>query len=344
MRWKVPGTRGSAVTILDQKQELKRRQEAWRSLDVQQQNAIRYGLVNATERCRNHTVLLLREPIDPRRRGNIGLIVGTGVLAKAGRRQGILTAAHVLNAVSSLASHQRGILAIGVHGHSGTITQLNLPIESTTSQGLDNTEEFGPDIAWIDVSAQTMTQVESRAGVFYNLDKSGLQREGESREEQKIASTLALVGYNAQRSIRAVDDGLETVHTLPTQIDPNGWKLQWSDDDGWHYGDCELYDPKDPALGEVLVRHRSGSFPPGRIELLDRGGDNEPTSWGGASGGGIWSLNIKTGERKHWVQLEGIAFYQVTDKTRHPTADAPTKIRAHGPKSLHKLRNDWLST
>ena len=271
-------------------------------------------------------------------------MVGTGVLARAGRKQGILTAAHVLNAVSSLASHQRGILAIGVHGHGGTITQLNLPIESTTSEGLDNTEEFGPDIAWIDVSAQTMSQVESRAGVFYNLDMSVLQREGESREGQKIARTLALVGYNAQRSMLAEDAGLETVLTLPTQIDPKTWKLQWPDDDGWHYGDCELYDPKDPVLGEILVRHRSGSFPHGRIELLDRGGDNEPTSWGGASGGGIWSLNIKTGETKHWVQLEGIAFYQVTDKTRHPTADAPTKIRAHGPKSLDKLRNDWLST
>ena len=344
MRWKVPGIRGSAVTILDQKQELERRQEAWRSLDVEQQNSIKSGLVNATEKCRNHTVLLLREPTDPGRRRSIDLIVGTGVLARAGRKQGILTAAHVLNAVSSLASHQRGILAIGVHGHGGTITQLNLPIESTTSEGLDNTEEFGPDIAWIDVSAQTMSQVESRAGVFYNLDMSGLQREGESREGQKIARTLALVGYNAQRSMLAEDAGLETVFTLPTQIDPKTWKLQWPDDDGWHYGDCELYDPKDPILGEILVRHRSGSFPHGRIELLDRGGDNEPTSWGGASGGGIWSLNIKTGETKHWVQLEGIAFYQVTDKTRHPTADAPTKIRAHGPKSLHKLRNDWLST
>ena len=166
------------MTILDQKQELERRQEAWRSLDVEQQNAIRSGLMSATEKCRNHTVLLLREPTDPRRRRNIDLIVGTGVLTRAGRKQGILTAAHVLNAVSSLASHQHGILAIGVHGHCGTITQLNLPIESTISEGLDNTEEFGPDIAWIDVSPQTMSQVESRAGVFYNLDRSGLQREG----------------------------------------------------------------------------------------------------------------------------------------------------------------------
>ena len=134
------------------------------------------------------------------------------------------------------------------------------------------------------------------------------------------------------------------LHLRPGRDCRASWKLQWSDDDGWHYGDCELYDPKDPVLGEILVHHRSGSFPQGRIDLLDRGGENEPTNWGGVSGGGIWSLNVKTGERKHWAQLEGIAFYQVTDKTRHPTPGAPTKIRAHGPKSLHKLRNDWLST
>ena len=332
------------MTILDQEQELERRQEAWRSLDVEQQNSIRSGLKAATERCRNHTVLLLREPIDSARRKSIDLIVGTGVLAKSGRKQGILTAGHVLNAVSSLASHQRGILAIGVHGHGGTITQLGLPIDSTISAGLDNTEQFGPDIAWIDVSAETMSQVESQAGVFYNLDRSGLQREGESREDQKVASTLALVGYNAQRSILAANAGLETVLTLPTQVDPNCWKLQWSDDGGWHYGDCELYDPTDPGLGEILVHHRSGLFPHGRIELLERWGENEPTNWGGVSGGGIWSLNVKTGERKHWAQLEGIAFYQITDKTRHPTPGAPTKIRAHGPRSLHKVRDDWLST
>ena len=344
MRWKVSGIWENAVTILDQEQELERRQEAWRSLDVEQQNAIRSDLVAATEKCRNHTVLLLREPTDSRRRKSIDLIVGTGVLTRSGRKQGILTAAHVLNTVSSLASHQRGILGIGVHGHSGTITQLNLPIESTRSAGLANTEEFGPDIAWIDVSAETMSQIESQAGVFCNLDRSGLQREGESREDQKIASTLALVGYNAQRSILAVDAGLETVVTLPTQVDPNSWRLQWSDDEGWHYGDCELYDPKDPVLGEILVHHRSGTFSHGRIELLERGGENEPTNWGGVSGGGIWSLNVKTGERKHWAQLEGIAFYQITDKTRHPTPGAPTKIRAHGPKSLHKLQNDWLRT
>ena len=331
------------MTILNQDKELGRRQEAWRSLDVEQQNSIKSGLIAATERCRNHTVLLLRERTDSRRRKSIDLIVGTGVLTRSGRRQGILTAAHVLNAVSSLASHQRGILGIGVHGHGGTITQLNLPIESTTSAGLDNTGEFGPDMAWIDVSVQTMSQVESQAGVFYNLDRSGLQREGESREDQKIASTLVLVGYNAQRSTLAVDAGLKTVLTLPTQIDANSWNLQWSDDRGWQYGNCELYDPKDPVMGELLVHHRSGSFPDGRIGLLDRGGENEPTNWGGASGGGIWSLNVKTGERKHWAQLEGIAFYQVTDKTRHPTPGSPTTIRAHGPKSLHKLRNEWLS-
>ena len=331
------------MTILDQAQEIQRRHEAWQSLDVEQQASIRTGLVAATERCRNHTVLVLREPAEAGRRNSIDLILGTGVLARSGRRQGILTAAHVLNAVSSLESHRRGILAIGLHGHSGTITQLNLAIETTTSAGLDNTGEYGPDIAWIDVSAQSMSQVESQAGVFYNLDRSSLQREGESREDQKIASTLVLVGYNAQRSTLAVDAGLKTVLTLPTQLDASSWKLQWSDDGGWQYGNCELYDPKDPVMGEVLVHHRSGSFPHGRIGLLDRGGDNEPTNWGGASGGGIWSLNVKTGERKHWAQLEGIAFYQVTGKTRHPTPGAPTKIRAHGPKSLQKLRDEWLS-
>ena len=331
------------MTILDQAQEIQRRHEAWRSLDIEQQNSIRSGLVAATERCRNHTVLVLREPADSGRRKSTDLIVGTGVLARSGRRQGILTAAHVLNVVSSLESHRRGILAIGLHGHSGTITQLNLAIESTTSAGLANTGKYGPDIAWIDLSTRTMAQVESQAGVFYNLDRGSLQREGESREDQKIASTLVLVGYNAQRSTLAVDADLQTVLTLPTQIDANSWKLQWSDDDGWQYGNCELYDPKDPVMGEVLVHHRSGSFPHGRIGLLDRGGENEPTNWGGASGGGIWSLNVKTGERKHWVQLEGIAFYQVTDKTRHPTPGAPTKIRAHGPKSLQKLRDEWLS-
>lgn len=332
------------MIILDQAQEIQRRQKAWRLLDAEQQDAIRTGLVAATERCRNHTVLLLKEPTNSDHRNSTNLIVGTGVLARSGRRQGILTAAHVLNAVSSLASHQRGILPIGVHGHGGTITQLNLPIESTTSAGLDNTREFGPDIAWIDVSVQTMLQVESQAGVFYNLDRSSLRREGESREDQKIASTLVLVGYNAQRSILAIDAGLKTVLTLPTQIDANSWKLRWSDDGGWQYGNCELYDPKDPVMGEVLVRHRAGSFPHGRIGLLDRGGENEPTNWGGASGGGIWSLNVKTGERKHWVQLEGIAFYQVTGKTHHPTPGEPTKIRAHGPESLQKLRDEWLGT
>lgn len=332
------------MAILNQEQELKRRQAAWQSLNVEQQNSVRCGLKAATERCRNHTVLLLREPTDSRRCKGVDLIVGTGVLAKSGRRQGILTAAHVLNAVSSLASHQRGILVIGVHGHDGNITQLNLPIESTRSVGLDNTGEFGPDIAWIDVSAQTMSHVESQAGVFYNLDRSSLQREGEIRENQKIASTVVLVGYNAQRTTLAIDAGLNTVLTFPTQIDANAWKLQWSDESGWQYSNCELYDPKDPVMGEVLVHHRSGSFPHGRIGLLNRGGENEPTNWGGASGGGIWSLNVKTGEGKHWVQLEGIAFYQVTDKTRHPTSGAPTKIRAHGPKSLWKLRDEWLNT
>ncbi len=332
------------MTILDQAQEIQRRQEAWRSLNAEQQNSIKSGLEAATERCRNHTVLVLREPTDFSRHKNTDLILGTGVLARSGQRQGILTAAHVLNAVSSLESRQRGILAIGLHGHGGTITQLNMAIESTTSAGLDNTGEYGPDIAWIDVSAQTMSHVESQAGVFYNLDRSSLQREGENREDQKIASTLVLAGYNAQRSTLAVDAGLKTVLTLPTQIDPNIWKRQWSDGGGWQYGNCELYDPKDPIMGENLVHHRFGSFPHGRIGLLDRGGENEPTNWGGASGGGIWSLNVKTGEKKHWAQLEGIAFYQMTDKTCHPTPGAPTKIRAHGPKSLQKLRDEWLRT
>ena len=52
------------MTSLDQEQEIQRRHEAWRSLDIEQQNVIRSGLVAATERCRNHTVLVLREPAD----------------------------------------------------------------------------------------------------------------------------------------------------------------------------------------------------------------------------------------------------------------------------------------
>ena len=81
MRWKVSWTRENAATILDQEQEFERRKEAWLSLDVEQQNYIKSGLVAATEKCRDGTVLLSREPIDSRRRNSIDLIVGTGVLS-----------------------------------------------------------------------------------------------------------------------------------------------------------------------------------------------------------------------------------------------------------------------
>ncbi len=48
--------------------------------------------------------------------------------------------------------------------------------------------------------------------------------------------------------------------------------------------------------------------------------------------------------RAQWGESSRIAFYQVTDKTRHPPPGASTKIRAHGPQSLQKLRDGWLST
>ena len=341
MLWIHLWNKASTVTSLNKK-ELEQRQQAWGLLNAEQRNTIRVGLVSTTERCRNHTVLLLRNRIPVDQEPEIDLIIGTGIFAKSGGRQGILTAAHVLNEIASLDSHKRGELGIGVHGHSGAIDQISLPIDDTIAKGLRNTEKVGPDIAWIDLSLEARGKIESHAGVFYNLDIESLEREGSSKEDQKIASTFVLVGYNAQLTTHAVEVGLNAVVTLPTQINPRIWKAQWSDAGGWDYGNCELYDPSEAALGELLVRHTSGAYSRGEAGVIDRGGDNEPSNWGGASGCGIWSLNVKTGEKKHWVTLEGIAFYQITSKSHHPTLQAPSIIRAHGPRSIRKVRDEWL--
>ena len=326
------------MTIFNEKHELERRNQAWEKLDGPQRDVVRQGLIGATERCMSHTVLLLGDSKPDSNKEEKELVRGTGVLVKTGHKQGILTAAHVVNEIKNLKSSDSGDFAIGMLGFGGRVVQVNLQAVEIKSAGLQNNQEHGPDIAWIGISPVDMRRIESQAGVFYNLEKDSVQRLGQTQEGEHVARTLIILGYNAQRTACAKAAGYNASVVLPTQINDIEWESKHSDSNEWDYGECELYDPAEPELGSIIKQYNKGAHSEALSQVIGRGGLNEPTDWGGASGSGIWRLNVKTEENKVWVELEGVAYYQITDKSQHPTSKSPAVIRAHGPMSLKKLQ------
>ena len=263
---------------------------------------------------------------------------GTGILVQVndGNTFGILTAAHVVNALERSPSHRdpgRIIVVLSTNSEQGatstTLAQatLDLPQHTITAEGRSNNAAHGPDLAWIPLSVEQAIELQSRRfsfGIFYNKAKSD-REVGEVVEIWKEQRNIAQKTNNANDVCYV----LGWSQKLQGPTDDNGLRIlafqallehKWVEA-GWYYEDYQI--------GSRSKARPRSEYREGNIHV----GFNYPDSLGGISGGGVWRIAERPSESGRLVHhLEGITFYEFRDEKKR-------YLRAHGFLSIIRILN-----
>lgn len=185
---------------------------------------------------------------------------GTGTFVKLHKTHGILTAAHVIDALGSTGT----VGLVRFPSITPVLQNCRLNLEHTerlkTWNGIDGE---APDIAFLKIPDVDAGNLEAKGAVFYNL---GLARKFEvSNPGHKMSKCYAVVGV--------IGEWTEQATTSPTghkKIDVNGL-----------FGNAKKpreFKEKNADLVEVEIDHAEGP--------------KVPQSYGGVSGGGLWELYV----------------------------------------------------
>lgn len=231
--------------------------------------------------------------------------LGTGVLVKKGNRHGILTAHHCLHACApevSLGSEQGDTLALvlsrGRPVHVKPIEAIEHVLAKPT------TDEFGPDLTFIEILSIERLGTFKAIGSFWSLDKP------KERILKNFGSPLTpnvTIGF-PEFHYNKIVDGPVTRHQIRHMTYQNAIrKGAVFKKDGWDYLDSSIWYPGDPDL---------------------------PLSFSGLSGGPVWGMEIIHRKKTHTYEigksaLIGITFFEIYrrgDKGR---------LRAHFINSIY---------
>ncbi|MTD93921.1 hypothetical protein GIW81_06175 [Hyphomicrobium sp. xq] len=233
-----------------------------------------------------------------------GKPMGTGTLVSINGAKGILTAAHVVDAVSQ---EEVGIVRIGLGPHHLQRFKLDLKlatphVRSTDHQKPETPEDRAPDIGFLQLplpDAATLAASHS----FYNLDIA--------RPDALMAHELpdsgigeAAFGVVAQWTEDLSPPGTDTRRKGVNALICQGATSNWRDIEGYDIGDFTLDQSR---RGAAL------------------------TDYGGMSGGPIWRFSPNSLNTEFEKALAGVIYWQADkDTSQH-------RITYHGPQSIQKL-------
>jgi hypothetical protein len=212
------------------------------------------------------------------RDGGLMVSFGSGTLIRFGLVAGVLTCAHVLDALRS--ESDVGLICFPVP-RPNEVQSFRIPMEATEQIVIGSGEPWsscGPDIAFLRLPAATMASLESMASVV-NGDIS--------RQEVLLASKFNVVsGVIANETGQSMIDGPVAVTEFVAAVNA-GFVVDTS-----------------TFLGMDLFRFQPYASEGGKL----------PTSYEGTSGGGLWhvSLNPEDNYSVAQVRLCGVAFWQET--------------------------------
>ncbi|MCK3776677.1 hypothetical protein MZK49_08020 [Ensifer sesbaniae] len=234
--------------------------------------------------------------------------VGSGTLVRIGPIFGILTAAHVLDALSP--HEEVGLLRITNRPDRPQKMKIDMGQAETVVIGRPPFGSSGPDIAFLRLPEATAGWLKAK-NTFFNLKKP---------QPEPPSSLLALpcfnlfIGVVAERTRKARKAETNTLLTEVTAFASAATILHEYDAKGLDFLDIDI------LLAPEVKR---------------------PTSFGGMSGGGLWQVCLDTEQRQERDRrLVGVAFYE------SESVNGRRSLTCHGPQTIYtdmlaRIRAKW---
>jgi len=226
--------------------------------------------------------------------------IGSGTLIKFADIGGVLTCAHVIEALRATAV--TGIVTFPVRSWEFQNTTFDLAKCGLLKIGAPPWTEGGADLALIILDPTTFSAL-CRLGSPIDLERQSSFMLSDGPETPCIEAVAGVVGeWSVDKTLSPTGRGV--MKALLSQ------------------GQITSRSPLDPNAPDIITFR-----PDDPKELV-------PTSYGGVSGGGFWRINIQDdgGPEKLTlldVQLLGVAFWQTKSPNRN--------ILCHGPKDLYHV-------
>jgi hypothetical protein len=233
--------------------------------------------------------------------------IGSGVLVCKGGRFGILTARHCVHKPGPelrLGTPGGDVLFLVLQRGRGVLLQPEGVVKHLLT--VPKSEEFGPDLAFIEVLPGDGLDSLKAIGSFWSLDKDPVKIVSSFG---KAGTLLATIGFPGVHHNTVIDGNVirhQIRHMAYYFINGPGDTFQ---KDGWDYIEnmCD-YSPSS--------------------EL--------PKSFGGMSGGPMWALHFEVDEANEQFKLSdfaliGISFYQTAIENEQ------RKLRAHYIRSIYEV-------
>jgi hypothetical protein len=232
---------------------------------------------------------------------------GTGVLVRRGKRFGILTAYHCLHSCSPpvlIGSEGGDTLWLVLNRGRTIMVKAQEVIEHPLAK--PRSEEFGPDLTFIEILSIERLGSFKAIGSFCSLDR---RPSDIMREFGNPLTPIASIGFPAVH-YNTVRDGNIVRHQIRHMVYDNAIKEgSVFEKDGWDYLDTTIWYPGDPGL---------------------------PASFGGVSGGPVWGMELRHHKNDSHISIEkhaliGITFYEI-----YRQGDEG-RLRAHFINSVYDL-------
>lgn len=228
--------------------------------------------------------------------------LGSGTLVRVGRARGIITAAHVWEAMEC---HDRVGFYLNSTRRSEIQSALALTSDLvTTIVEAKPRDEAGPDLAFIKLPDRTASLLEMH-GVFLNVDRHRDIVDEQTKTDD--ATHDAVVGMIAEWEPSVTMRGEARVVRLNALTNVG---VAWDLEDGREGCDRLRFTPM-PEQGFML-----------------------PNSYGGVSGGGLFRVFVNE-ESESRVSLFGLAYWETMKDGK---AD---EIICHGPQSIYGKLFPW---
>src|ERR1017187_1871364 len=234
--------------------------------------------------------------------------LGSGVLVKKGGRYGILTAHHCLHAC-------KGEVRLGPNGcdeldlvlRRGNLRQVQPQEVLEHVLVRPQSEEFGPDLTFIEVLAVQRRASLEAIGSFCSLDGPHSEI---AKDFGGVDTPIVSVGFPEDHNAQHTEGSTIRVRAVPMLLGPSAiGNGDTSEKGGWDYIESPFNDTAWPGL---------------------------PPTFNGFSGGPVWGMKLRRHKQDGHISIErhaliGINFYEIVSQS------GERRMRAHFIKSIYEL-------
>jgi hypothetical protein len=232
---------------------------------------------------------------------------GTGVLVRRAKRFGILTAYHCLHSCTPrvrLGSEDGDTLWLVLNRGRTVMVKPQEVLEHSLAK--PQSEEFGPDLTFIEILSIERLGTFNAVGSFWSLDR---RPSDVMHEFGSPLTPIASIGF-PEVHYNTIKDGNRVRHQIRHMVYDNAIKKgDVFEKVGWDYLDTTIWYPGDPDL---------------------------PRSFRGVSGGPVWGMELRKHKSDGPISIEkyaliGITFYEIYRKGDEG------RLRAHFINSIYDL-------